>query len=365
MRAVTRGGRTKKLKVGDIVEVLSKEEILRTLDAKGELDGMPFMPEMLEFCGKRYRVYKRAHKTCDYSIEHPWRLRRLKDCVHLETRCSGKAHDDCDAGCLLYWKDAWLEPVDADTFCIDVKVGDLTMASASKREGCEEAALKANTRFVDSSAATVFKCQTTQIPASTSPLPWWNLQQYAEDYRSGNVSLKRLIDALTYSIFFHLSQSGIGLGRPMRWLYNATHNLWGGTRFPPTQGLIPIGGTTPSMPLGLRPGELVRVKEHEEILKTVTVDHKNKGMYWGAELVPYCGKIFRVRACVYRLIDERTSKMVEMKSPCVILEAVVCQGRYSQCRMLCPKSMYPYWREIWLERVDHETKSTKEQVSVS
>jgi hypothetical protein len=72
-----------------------------------------------------------------------------------------------------------------------------------------------------------------------------------------------------------------------------------------------------------------------------------------------------VRACVYRLIDERTSKMVEMKSPCVILEAVVCQGRYSQCRMLCPKSMYPYWREIWLERVDHETKSTKEQVSVS
>jgi len=43
--------------------------------------------------------------------------------------------------------------------------------------------------------------------------------------------------------------------------------------------------------------------------------------------------------------------MVEMKNPCIILDNVVCQARYSSCRMFCPKSMYPYWREIWLERV--------------
>ena len=52
------------------------------------------------------------------------------------------------------------------------------------------------------------------------------------------------------------------------------------------------------------------------------------------------------------LIDEKTSKMVEMKNPCIILDGAVCQARYSPCRMLCPKSMYPYWREIWLERVE-------------
>ena len=51
------------------------------------------------------------------------------------------------------------------------------------------------------------------------------------------------------------------------------------------------------------------------------------------------------------MIDEKTGKMIEMKSPCIILDGVVCQARYSPCRMLCPKSMYPYWREIWLERV--------------
>jgi len=26
---------------------------------------MPFMPEMLPYCRKKFRVYKVAHKTCD------------------------------------------------------------------------------------------------------------------------------------------------------------------------------------------------------------------------------------------------------------------------------------------------------------
>ena len=44
------------LKVGQWVEVRSREEILATLNERSCLDGMPFMPEMLEFCGRRYRV---------------------------------------------------------------------------------------------------------------------------------------------------------------------------------------------------------------------------------------------------------------------------------------------------------------------
>jgi hypothetical protein len=74
-------------------------------------------------------------------------------------------------------------------------------------------------------------------------------------------------------------------------------------------------------------------------------------MYWDAELVPYCGGTYRVLKRVSKLIIEQTGKMQEMKNPCIILDNVVCQARYTTCRMLCPKSMYPYWREIWLERV--------------
>jgi len=44
-----------------------------------------------------------------------------------------------------------------------------------------------------------------------------------------------------------------------------------------------------------------------------------------------------------------------MKNPCVVLDTVVCRARYSPCRMLCPKEMYPYWREIWLERLEADS----------
>ena len=57
-----RGAEVLGLKVGDLVEVRSAEEIRATLDENGELDGLPFMPEMLAFCGRRLTVHKVAHK---------------------------------------------------------------------------------------------------------------------------------------------------------------------------------------------------------------------------------------------------------------------------------------------------------------
>lgn len=155
-----------------------------------------------------------------------------------------------------------------------------------------------------------------------------------------------------YSTYYNLSQAGIGIGAPMRWLYNRLAPLWGGPKWPRTPGLIPDGSPTPAVTLNLQPGEWVRVKPHEEILKTVTNDNRNRGMFWDAELTPYCGGTYQVLKRVYKLIDERTGKMMEMKTPCIVLDSVVCQARYSPYRLLCPKEMYPYWREIWLERVE-------------
>ena len=66
------------LRAGDWVEVRSSEEILATLDERGRLEALPFMPEMLQYCGKRFRVYKSAHKTCD-TIE-TYKGRRMTSC---------------------------------------------------------------------------------------------------------------------------------------------------------------------------------------------------------------------------------------------------------------------------------------------
>ena len=97
---------------GDWVEVRSKEEILSTLDKSGRLEGLPFMPQMFKYCGQRFQVYKRAHKTCD-TVSGRYVARRLPDGVHLNLRCDGQAYDGCQAGCLIFWKEAWLKPVAA------------------------------------------------------------------------------------------------------------------------------------------------------------------------------------------------------------------------------------------------------------
>ena len=96
----------------------------------------------------------------------------------------------------------------------------------------------------------------------------------------------------------------------------------------------------------------MRVKPHKEILKTLNIRNRNRGLYFDAEEVPYCGKTFRVLKRVNRIINEKTGRMLEMQTPCVILDSVICQSRYSECRLFCPRSIYAYWREIWLERVE-------------
>lgn len=343
--------KTSKPMAGDWVEVRGKEEILKTLDENGQLDGMPFMPEMFAFCGKRFQVYKRAHKTCDTVF--PIRGRRVERTVHLETRCSGQAHGGCQASCLIFWKEAWLKPVEGSRW----KQGESSPAAPSA--GCTEQDILANTRIVGTSKEhPCYSCQATRLPYATSELAWWDVRQYVEDYTSGNVGVWRVACAGAYSLFYHLSQAGIGLGPAIRWFYDKFNFLWRGTQFPDKTGRIAEGQPTPASALNLQAGELVRVKPHEEILQTVNTSSRNRGMFWGAEMVPYIGGNFRVLKRVTTIIDEKTGEMQHMKTPCIILDSVICQSRYSRCRLLCPRSIYPYWREIWLERVDPEVLPT-------
>src|SRR6478735_1789385 len=99
------------MRAGDWIEVRSKQEILATLDDKGQLGGMPFMPQMFQYCGQRFKVYKRGHKTCD-TIVFNWDSpgRRVADGIHLNLRCDGAAYGGCQAACLIFWNEAWLKP---------------------------------------------------------------------------------------------------------------------------------------------------------------------------------------------------------------------------------------------------------------
>jgi hypothetical protein len=357
-RSKTQGWR-RKPKAGDWVEVRSKEDILATLDEKGQLEGMPFMPEMFRFCGQRFQVYKRAHKTCDTVF--PVRGRRVHRAVHLNTRCDGSAHGGCQAGCLIFWKEAWLRPVDGKARATASVSSNGTVPANPAR--CSESCVNKATQHLDpETGAPVYSCQATQLPYFTTDLKSWDIRQYIEDYRSGNVGLRRIIAGFVYSVYYNLSEAGIGIGAPMRWLYDKLAPLWTKTRFPRHAGPIPAGRPTPTGTRNLQPGEVVRVKSHEEILATLNEESRNRGLRWDAEMVPYCGGTYRVLKRVTKIINERTGRMQEIKNPCMILDSVVCQSRYSACRMFCPRSIYSYWREIWLDPVE-ERPATVEDVA--
>lgn len=327
-------------KAGDWVEVRPKEEILGTLDSKGRLDGMPFMPEMLEYCGKRFRVSKRAHKTCD-TVNGTGGL-YLGDCIHLENlRCDGAAHGGCDAACLLFWRTAWVKPVAGKESKTHHR--EITGSTNSFNEDdLHAASMKSEGKY---------SCQATALPEASQPLKWWNLSQYLEDYRSGNIGVWRLIRDPLYFFYCKLAHKRY-IGRLLRAINNRFRFLFGGIPFPHARGKIPVGEPTPTAELNLQPGEWVQVRSFEEIRSTLNKANKNKGLYFDTEEVPYCGGTYRVRHRVERIINEKTGEMMEMQTPSVILEGVVCPSRFSDRRLFCPRAIYSMWREIWLRRVD-------------
>jgi len=89
------------------VEVRSAKEIFGTLDDKGKLKGLRFTPEMMKFCGKRFKIYKRLDKII---LEETGELRKIKTpTVLLEgVFCDGSAHAMCDRSCFCFWREQWL-----------------------------------------------------------------------------------------------------------------------------------------------------------------------------------------------------------------------------------------------------------------
>jgi hypothetical protein len=339
------------LRVGDLVEVRSRDEILATLDQDGRLDGMPFMPEMFAFCGKQFPVYKSAHKTCDTVF--PVRSRRLDNVVHLDLRCDGAAHGGCQAGCLLFWKHAWLKPAGPRTQPSPASEG-VASAAPPSGPGCTEETVRRRTRVdgVDDANDPTYQCQATCLPYASMPLSAWDPRQYVQDLTSRNVGVGQWLRGLLYITYQNLINLGIGWGPALRWIYERFQALWGGLPYPRRLGRIPMGESTPAANLDLQVGEMVRVKSYEEILATCNVDNKNRGMGFDGEQMPFCGGTYRVLKRVDTIINEKTGKMMHMKNPCIILEGVFCQGRYSECRMFCSRAIYSYWREIWLTRVE-------------
>jgi len=164
-----------RLRPGDLVEVLTAKEILSNLDNNGSLDGLPFMPEMVEFCGKRYRVFQRVVQATIDDEAQTLREFRNNDVVVLEgLRCSGLDHDGCQRGCMIFWKEAWLS-----------KFEDGEVLPGPIPSDVEELRGKIKTK-VESG---YYFCQSTKFYKATNPLPRWRrLGKCFSSLQAGNCS---------------------------------------------------------------------------------------------------------------------------------------------------------------------------------
>lgn len=295
---------------GQAVEVRPAAEILAMLDADFTFEGLPFMPEMLKYCGRRMTVYRRANRTC---VEG-YGVRSMRDAVLLtDSHCDGAAHDGCQRKCLIFWKEAWLTAVER-TAAPAVAPDAPTLDSFYR-------SLVAKTRQEKR-----YMCQSTRLRAATQELSKFNLIKYVQEIAEGE---------LTPAKFLRI------VGRVLQ---NRLRSL---------VGMAPIGivrgpsGHHSKGDLELRAGECVEIRSVEDISRTVGPSGRNRGLLFEPDMTPYVGQRFAVDYRIEKIISEETGEMVHLTNT-VALKNVRCVGL---CAKNCPRAQAHFWREAWLKRI--------------
>jgi hypothetical protein len=310
------------LRAGDLVIVRTPKEIYKTLGPDGTLDGLPFMPEMLEFCGKPFQVFNRVvQSTIDgaflkHHAESYVREFRNNDVVTLKgIRCSGAEHDKCERGCAIFWKEAWLQKLK------DHSQSASSAANCSANDSELRAILKSQT------APGRYFCQSSEFLKATTHLSGIRrIEKCFSAVAAGNISTVGMVKRISIWIWWKIYRRLIG---------------------EPARGTLE---KTPTSVLNLKPGELVQVKTRLEIIKTLDSQGKNRGLHFSADQLPYCGKQYRVRDRIDNFIAEGTGEMKSFHNS-VTLEDALCDSSYFAFGG-CYRSDLLYWREIWLQRVE-------------
>jgi hypothetical protein len=330
------GSARRELRRGDEVRVRSASEILASLDASGDLENLPFMPEMLPLLGQSFTVSARADKTCD-TVNITGCSREMDHTVHLtEVRCDGSAHGGCQAGCLLFFKESWLQRDDG------------VAPAPAADEAAALAELKARVEPGTTVAPGVFRCQATALPDATRPMS--GMRHYLRDVQTRNVSLRLFVRHLR--IAFVDRYQRFSRRRLPAWV-----RVRGGAELPDVRGTLK---RTPVASLDLQPGEVVEVRSLPEIVATLDTNQRNRNLWFDREMVRYCGRRFKVLRRVDRLIDEKTGEMIQTRTPSLVLDGAVCVGDYHK---LCPRQDYAFFREIWLKRPDDAAPAAADAVA--
>jgi hypothetical protein len=304
-RSIQENSETDQFMPGDLVEVRSPAEIFSTLDEKGTMESLPFMPEMLAFCGRQFRVSRRAFKTCVDDGE----MRELGDTFLLEeVRCDGASHAGCDRGCLIFWKTAWLKRPDGVSLNGGATINEQALIDLAQQNG-------------------EFFCQSTEILNASKPLPWWDAKQYVWDLRYNRTPFLLFTRSFLIAVYNKVAA-------------NLNFRSWRAVTGS-------ANGANGIEPLNLEPGEFVRVKPLKAIKATLDAEGKNQNLLFAPAMANFCGQVMKVRDRVENIVLEATPRQRKIKHT-VVLEGATCDG---VCHRLCPRQSLLFWRECWLERV--------------
>lgn len=300
----------KKLRPGDLVTVHSHQDIFSTLDATGSLDGLPFLPEMLKFCGRSFTVRRRVNKLIQEGVGAS--MRRIKNVVLLDgTICDGQAHGDCQRACFPLWKTAWLKPAD----------GKLESVQDGAEAAVETASEDGETLLPRKA------CQVTELMKATTPLPLWDPRRHYWDITSHTYKPRDYLSYILGGIYRKTLKRVIG-------------------KFAKKQPSLPSPALAES--LDLKPGDLVEVRSAAEIWATLNAEGKTRGLYFMPGMWGYCGRRLRVLLPIERMMSEKTGEMRALHQT-VILEGVTCNGK---AHGGCQRGCYVFWKDTWLRRVD-------------
>jgi hypothetical protein len=319
-------------RVGARVRVRSAQEIAATLDARAAVGDTVFMPEMVAFAGRTFDVDAVVHRTCDGNGSTN---RDLTGTVHLQgVRCDGSAHGGCQARCLLFWRQEWLEPVAGPAAeASDGPVGELaghvaeSVAAAARGEG-------------DTVDEPVYSCQATRVRNAVRLASMRDPRLLVKDVRAGNATVRQALVSYAVPAFNAWQLASRRLPAALRLRRGETYP------WPPA----PTGERRRPAALSLEPGELVEIRSREEIEATLNENSELRGLSFAVDMVPFCGKRARVLGRVERIVDEETGRMLRLRD-CIVLDDVWCHGTF---RLLCRRKIYSYWREAWLRRVEED-----------
>ncbi len=284
------------------------------------------MPEMLDWCGRTFQVERRVEKAC-VDAQPLYSNRHFPDddvVILAGPRCDGRDHDGCNRSCKIFWKEAWLEPVDG---AVRVRSDSADSIAALQQ------------RLKVKSDDSHYFCQSTQLRFATEAFPGfkkpWMVRIAFRELQNGDRSAAELLKLF------------------LLFMMQRLRRILGGNNF-----LRGRNKRTPTESLGLIPGEKVRIKSRMEIVETLDARRRNRGMTVCYEMTRCCGSEAEVGIRVHRIIDERTGEMRNLQNT-VTLENKGCTPSIDHNDCLCydqlgdcPRGEKFFWREIWLERID-------------